>query len=360
MKHILFFLLASVAGASNSAVFYDRGSGRVGYNSADDFSVVANDASFDNFKKVEEYCEKKYPGFLIKSQNASWCIEGINSDIENIRRISRQWMPEKRAAMFDYPNSLSEFEAKIKSAFKISNTSLVFDTAYKKKVDDYFRPYELQKQLDDSRKANEVALQAERNIEQARLKKEDDARLALEAEEKALKEKARKEAAAEHKAALAAKRIAPSDFDEAIVFYGSTDAYELATSPKVAADKKTYHSVGHIELTPDEKTFIARIKSGAEGIVSPYARQLMRELGQLSGRTKEPYFSVRVPPSLQKVYLEHARMNKPMRVIGVYSGNTEITMTTNQTVKIPVLDAVFFDFGGEAMYGLGFPKTSRP
>lgn len=359
MKSIFFFLLAAVAGASNSAVFYDPSSRRVGYDSADDFSVVANDASFDNFKKVEEYCEKKYPGFLIKSQNASWCIEGIKSDIENIKRMSQTWIPEKRSAMFDYPNSLSEFDAKIKKSYKISNTSLIFDDAYTKKVADYFRPYELQKQQDDLRKSNEAALESERNAERARLKKEDEARLAVEAEEKAMKEKARQAAAADRKAAIAAKRIAPSSFDEATVFYASTDAYDLATSPKIAADKKNYHSVGHIELTPDDKTFIARIKSGAEGIISPYGRQLMRELGQLSGRTKEPYFAVRVPPSLQKAYLENARINKPMQVIGVYSGNTEITMTTNQTVKIPVLDALFFDFGGDTMYGVGLPAPSR-
>jgi hypothetical protein len=236
----------------------------------------------------------------------------------------------------------------------------LFDEKQKIELAAYFLKYEQIKAAEDAALKESQIAQQKINEEMAKAKKEDDARLALEAEEKALKEKARKEAAADHRAALAAKRIAPSDFEEAILFYGSADAYDLATSPKVAADKKTYHSVGHIELAPDEKTFIARIKSGTEGVVSPYARQLMRELGQLSGRTKEPYFSVRVPPSLQKVYLEHARMNKPMRVIGVYSGNTEITMTTNQTVKIPVLDAVFFDFGGDIMYGLGFPKTSRP
>jgi hypothetical protein len=202
------------------------------------------------------------------------------------------------------------------------------------------------------------AEQAKLKAEQAKLKAEDDERLALEMQEKAMKEKARQAAASERKAALAAKRIAPSDFEEAVVFYGAADAYDLAVSPKISADKRTYQSVGHIELVPDESTFIARIKSPASGAISPYGRQLMRELGQLSGRTQEPYFQVRVPPSLQKVYLEYARMNMPMRIIGVYSGNSEIKMTAGNSVKIPVLDAVFLDFGSNVMYGIGFPKAS--
>jgi hypothetical protein len=162
---------------------------------------------------------------------------------------------------------------------------------------------------------------------------------------------------------LKAHITAPKSLKEAGVYYGAEDGYGIANSPKITADHSTYGVFGRIEITPNQNSFIARYYFEGLDSPDPRTRQITRESLRLFGRTKTPYFQVKIPSTLQKAYASNARMNSVINVIGTYIGNTEILMTTNQRVQIPVFEALFLQFednGPVAMISLKQLNVNAP
>lgn len=149
----------------------------------------------------------------------------------------------------------------------------------------------------------------------------------------------------QRKEELKAHIAAPKNFKEAGIYYGAADGYEIANSPKITADSSAYRVFGRIEISPNQNAFIARYYFDGVDSPDPRTRQITRESLRLFGRTKTPYFQVQIPSGLQKAYANNARMNALTNVVGTYVGNTEIVMTTNQRVQIPVFEALFLEFG---------------
>lgn len=149
----------------------------------------------------------------------------------------------------------------------------------------------------------------------------------------------------ERKDELKAQLATPVNIDEASYYHSPGDGYEISASPKITPDSKNYYILGHIEAA-DEKGgwFLARIKHA--GSIDPRMNRAMREMRQLTGRTKEPYFFVQLPGPLHKFFLANARVNGAVGVIGRYVLNSELPFTSGKTETMPVLSAVALDFNG--------------
>jgi hypothetical protein len=158
---------------------------------------------------------------------------------------------------------------------------------------------------------------------------------------------------------LKAHIAAPKNFKEAGIYYGAADGYEIANSPKITADRNAYRVFGRIEISPNQTAFIARYYFDGLDSPDPRTRQITRESMRLFGRTKTPYFQVQIPSGLRKAYANNARMNSIINVVGTYVGNTEIVMTTNQRVQIPVFEALFLEFGDNGPIAM-VPLKSEP
>lgn len=149
----------------------------------------------------------------------------------------------------------------------------------------------------------------------------------------------------ERKEELKGQFAHPVSMDEAGIYHAPGDGYDIAAKPKITPDNQNYYMLGHIEVA-DEKGgwFVARIKHA--GSMDPRMDRAMREMRQLTGRTKEPYFFVQLPKSLAKFFLANARVNGAVGVIGLYVVNSELPFTSGQKVTMPVISAVALDFDG--------------
>jgi hypothetical protein len=149
----------------------------------------------------------------------------------------------------------------------------------------------------------------------------------------------------ERKEELKGQFAHPVSMDEAGIYHAPGDGYDIAAKPKITPDNQNYYMLGHIEVA-DEKGgwFVARIKHA--GSMDPRMDRAMREMRQLTGRTKEPYFFVQLPKPLAKFFLANARVNGAVGVIGIYVVNSELPFTSGQKVTMPVISAVALDFGG--------------
>lgn len=160
---------------------------------------------------------------------------------------------------------------------------------------------------------------------------------------------------AERKEDLKGMFAHPTSMEEANIYHASEDGYAIASSPKITPDGKNYYMLGHVELADKSgEWFIARIKHKASA--DPRMDRAMREMRQLTGRTKEPYFLVQLSSPLPKSFLSNGRLNAPVGVIGRYVGNTEIPLNLGQMVTMPVVSAVALDFDG-VYASTPLPKT---
>jgi hypothetical protein len=149
----------------------------------------------------------------------------------------------------------------------------------------------------------------------------------------------------ERKEELKGQFAHPVSMDEADFYHDAGDGYEIAANPKISADGKRYYFLGYIELPHKSGTsFIARVKHG-KGLDAQTIRAF-EDIKRRTGSGLEPYFEVQIPKPLLQAYQANARMNMPIGIIGRYTGNTEIIMTTNKRVVIPVVEALALDFNG--------------
>lgn len=350
MKRIATVFVLTIASLVNAATFEDRSLGRR-YDSEDDLISVGNDASIDSFEKVELFCEKKYPGFVTRSQKADWCIQGIKKDIDNIRFQASRMMPDRRNAASNYPTSRAQLEYQIKEAFKVTNFALVFDKYTDKKINLYFE--ELQKTIaaEQSEKLRVSEEHAQRNAARQAIAAEENAAMA---NKKAIEEQQRKH----HAEQLRLRRITPSSFGEAVTYYSAESGYWIAVEPKLKPDGKAYVIDGRIELTPSKSQFIARKKRASS--VSPYGNQVLREMQVLTGQTQEPYFSAIFSQPLLEKYQNNARVNGLVNLIGIYQDNTEILMANNTKKTIPVFNIIAVEFNSDGVIHYALPPKVQP
>jgi hypothetical protein len=117
-----------------------------------------------------------------------------------------------------------------------------------------------------------------------------------------------------------------TNVQEAAVKFKAADAYQLVSSPMVKPDGKNYQLSGFLEKFKDT-SFIA----------STYP---------LSAISSAPYntrFIVLVPQAMMSKYQSSSRVGGRINMIGRYVGNRNVTLVTNATVTVPVFDMLYLE-----------------
>jgi hypothetical protein len=128
-------------------------------------------------------------------------------------------------------------------------------------------------------------------------------------------------------AAIRAGTKKPANFDEARKAYDALNGFRLAQEPKIRADGKSYAVFGKVYRADDQTAVF---------------------MGKVIGlNDRSNFVGVKVPKELEALYFEKARINASFTVVGTYTKNLPIVLTTGEHEQMPVLEAQYLELGSD-------------